>query len=164
MKPLAIITAVSCLCVLIGCERKPPTPPGGGPGGSPPPAAPGAAREHSAGHGGEVVELGTATLGALTVRASRDKGDIKPGGDAPIDVWLTTTADGKPATVRAMRFWIGLEDAKGSVKAKAEVEDPKEAHHWHTHAEVPAPLPDGAKLWVEVESTEGKKEVVAFDL
>lgn len=109
------------------------------------------------GHGGEVVELGTTKIGELTVRASRDKGEIKAGGDAPIDAWLTTS-DGKPATVSAVRFWIGTEDAKGSVKAKAEIEEPAQPNHWHTHAEVPSPLPDGAKLWVEIE-VGGQKSV-----
>ncbi|MGE3509940.1 MAG: hypothetical protein AB7N65_13765, partial [Vicinamibacterales bacterium] len=115
-----------------------------------------------AGHGGEIIELGTTKIGDLTVRASRDKGEIKDGGDAPIDVWVTT-ADGKPATVTAVRFWIGTEDAKGSVKAKADIENPQQPNHWHTHAEAPRPIPDGAKLWVEVEAA-GSKAVGSFDL
>lgn len=115
-----------------------------------------------AGHGGAIIELGTTKIGELTVRASRDKGEIKAGGDAPIDVWLTT-ADGKPAAVTAVRFWIGVEDAKGSVKAKADIEDPKQPNHWHTHAEVPDPMPEGTKLWVEIEAG-GGKTVGSFEL
>jgi hypothetical protein len=58
-----------------------------------------------------------------------------------------------------VRFWIGSEDAKGSVKAKAEDED----GHWHTHCEAPSPMPEGSKLWVEIEKG-GDRQVVGFDL
>lgn len=161
MHRLAMIVAISCMFVLAGCEQKPAAPPAGsGVGASDKPAGD---KKPSAGHGGEIIELGTTKTGDLTVRASRDKGEIKPGGDAPIDVWVTT-ADDKPATVTAVRFWIGTEDAKSSVKAKAEIEVPSEPNHWHTHAEVPSPLPAGAKLWVEIEGTNGKKNVASFDL
>lgn len=116
-----------------------------------------------AGHGGEMIELGTEKIGELTVRASRDKGELKAGGDAPIDVWIMTS-DGKPATVAIVRFWIGSADAKGTIKAKADIEDPKQPNHWHTHAEVPAPLTPDAKLWVEVETNQNTKAQGSFDL
>lgn len=109
------------------------------------------------GHSGEVIPLGTSKLGAFEVRASRDKGDIKPGGDAPVDVWID---GGVGKGVMAVRFWIGTEDAKGSIKAKADIEDGK----WHTHTEVPSPIPAGSKLWVEIEESGGKKTVGSFDL
>lgn len=175
MNRLALIAVTSCLLVLAGCEQKPSAPAAGsGSGGAvkspaggadkPAPARPEGDAKISggAGHGSGIIELGTTTIGDLTVRASRDKGEIKASGDAPIDVWLTT-ADGKPAAVTAVRFWIGIEDAKGSVKAKADIEDPAQPNHWHTHAEVPNPLPEGAKLWVEIETGAGKT-VGAFDL
>lgn len=38
------------------------------------------------------------------------------------------------------------------------------SRHLHTHAEVPNPMPVGSKLWVEVESDEGEKLIVSFDL
>lgn len=117
----------------------------------------------SVGHGGAIVELGETTVDGMKIKASRDKGEIKAGGDAPIDVWVMTP-DGKPATVAAVRFWIGTEDAKGSIKAKSEIEVPTEPNHWHTHAEVPDPLPPGAKLWVEVEVNQDAKKVASFDL
>jgi len=72
-----------------------------------------------AGHGGEVVELGSAMLGTFNVRASRDDVEFKAGGDAPIDVWID---GGVGKGVTAVRFWIGVENAKGSMKAKAGVE------------------------------------------
>jgi hypothetical protein len=105
------------------------------------------------GHG-PTVELGQSQHGGHTVRASRD-GELKPGGEAPIDVWIT---GGEP--VAAVRFWIGTEDGSGALKAKAALE----RDNWHTHAEVPEPLPAGSKLWVEIESTTGTIVLAGFDL
>ncbi len=111
----------------------------------------------SIGHGGEVIALGTTKIGEFDVRASRDKAEFKPGGDAPIDVWID---GGVGKGVTAVRFWIGTQDAKGSIKAKADIEDGK----WHTHTEVPSPMPSESRLWVEVEESGGKKTVGSFDL
>ncbi|MBM4014232.1 MAG: hypothetical protein FJ293_04615 [Planctomycetes bacterium] len=102
-----------------------------------------------------VTALGEQEINGMQVRASRD-GQGALGADAPIDVWV----NGGTAGLAAVRFWIGSEDAKGSIKAKAEIEDDK----WHTHAEVPTPLPAGSKLWVELETQKGEKSVLSFDL
>ena len=108
-------------------------------------------------HGGEVIELGTSKIGGFDVRASRDKGEIKEGGDAPVDVWINGgVGDG----VTAVRFWIGLEDARQSIKARAEIEKGK----WHNHVEVPSPIPSGAKLWVEIEMADTQEMTGSFDL
>jgi len=108
------------------------------------------------GHGhGPTTELGQQSAGGFTIRASRD-GEIKAGGDAPIDIWVTGGAD----KVRTVRIWIGTEDAKGSMKAKAELEK----DNWHTHAEVPSPLPAGSRLWVEIETEKSAKVVAGFEL
>jgi hypothetical protein len=112
--------------------------------------------DHGDGHDdGPTTELGEQKAGGFNVKASRD-GAITPGKDAAIDVWVT----GGTAKVAAVRFWIGTQDGKGSVKAKAEIEK----DNWHTHAEIPSPLPTGSKLWVEVEDDKGVKSVVGFDL
>ncbi len=105
-------------------------------------------------HSGVIVELGTQSAGGMSVKASYD-GEMAPGGDIPIDVWV----DGGLGGASSVRFWIGAEDGKGSVKAKAEDED----GHWHTHAEAPSPMPEGSKLWVEIEKG-GERQVVGFDL
>ncbi len=104
---------------------------------------------------GEQVASGSAAVGSFTIKASRD-GDVQPGGDVPIDVWVT----GGTAKVATVRFWIGTQDARGSMKAKAELEK----DNWHTHAEVPKPLSAEGKLWVEVETESGEKVLVGFDL
>lgn len=120
----------------------------------------GAGDEHDRMHGdghhhGPTTELGEATVQGLTIRASRD-GDLVPGGDAPIDVWIT----GGSAKVRTVRFWIGTRDGRGSVKARAELEH----DNYHTHAEIPEPLPPGSQLWVEIELEGGEKVLASFDL
>jgi len=116
---------------------------------------------HEGGHGGmehshgPTTELGEQVAGALTVKASRD-GDITPGGELPVDIWVT----GGSARVNSVRFWVGIESGKGSVKAKAALE----TDNWHNHAEVPSPLPEGSKLWVSIELSDGTKSMVSFDL
>jgi hypothetical protein len=144
-----MLIGVACLVASCGKEEKP----GGGTGT--------AAKKADEGghHSGKVIELGSSPIGAYSVRASRDEGEIKPGGDSPIDVWV----DGTPK-VKAVRFWIGTEDAKGSVKALAAIEFPDQPNHWHTHADVPKPLPPGSRIWVEIEDDAGKKSVGSFDL
>ncbi len=108
-------------------------------------------------HSGEVIALGETKIGEWTVRASRDKAEIKPGGEASIDVWVN---GGKGEGVTSVRLWIGTADAKGSIKAKADIESDK----WHSHTEVPNPMPEDAKLWVEIESAKGEKLPGSFDL
>lgn len=108
---------------------------------------------------GNPIALGTHPIGEYEVRASRDAGAIVPGGDAPIDVWLT----GDISKVAAVRFWIGSESGMESIKARADIENKSEPNHWHTHAEVPKPLPEGSRLWVEIETDSGA-EAAAFEL
>ena len=112
------------------------------------------AKPTDGGEHGATIELGEQDAGGFKIRASRD-GDVKAGAGAAIDVWVNGGKAGN-----AVRFWIGTEDAKGSIKAKAEVE----VDHWHTHAEVPDPLPAGSKLWIEVDAEGGAKTTVSFDL
>ncbi len=152
------------VAAFVGCEKKSEqaTPSGG--------AQPQAghsqgseAGSHAPGHGGTVIELGAITKDGFAFKATRDEGQIVAGKDAPIDVTITPGA-GETRRVLGVRFWIGLQDAKGSVKAKAEVEDPKDSNRWHTHAEIPKPLPAGSMLWVEVETDKSEKIVVSFEL
>jgi hypothetical protein len=115
--------------------------------------------DHGHDHGGTPIALGEQTVGLFTIKATRDSGEIVAGKDSPIDATVTPTGTAK---VAAVRFWIGTQDAKGSVKAKAEIEDPKNPNGWHTHAEIPSPLPEGSKIWVEVEDDAGAKHVAGF--
>lgn len=165
--PFTLVTAAAfaAATLLVACEKKSAAPAPAKPAANTPAAASHdhdhADHDHHDDHDhGPTTELGTQEVAGFTVKASRD-GEIKSagGGDVPIDVWVTPL----PATaakVAAVRFWIGAEDAKGSVKAKAEIEK----DNWHTHAEVPEPLPPASKLWVEIETDAGAKHTVGFDL
>ncbi len=169
--PLALTASALLACLaLVACDKpaeQPPKPaaPTATPDPAPKPADHdhGHSDDHDHSHGddhhhGATTQLGEQAVGGFTIKASRD-GDIVAGKDAPIDVWVTPAGDtkSKPSVVR---FWIGTESGRGSVKAKAEIE----GDHWHTHAEIPAPLPEGSKLWVEIETDKGEKTVVGFDL
>lgn len=162
IRTLALLSTLSILVVtspIGGCDKK-PTPPGPASGGTP--THNDHAHKDDDGHDhGATTLLGEQTVGGeagFTIKASRD-GQIVAGKDAAIDVWVTAPGGG-PAKVASVRFWIGTQDAKGSVKAKAELEK----DNWHTHAEIPSPLPAGSQLWVEVEAEGGTKSVAGFDL
>lgn len=173
MKRMVLMTSVLLAVAAFGCKESPPQPQAAEPA-----AAVSAKKDdhdghdHAAGddhkdesaahkgnghHSEEVIELGETKNGEWTVRASRDKGVIKPGGETSIDVWVN---GGKGDGVSSVRLWIGTENARGSIKAKAEIENDQ----WHTHTEVPNPMPEGAKLWVEIETDKGAKVVVGYDL
>lgn len=152
---------MGALCALLGltlwttgCDR---TEPGPGPA---PNTQPTEDDDHGHSHGnpGEAIELGTATVGMYTVHATRDAGTVEPAGDVPADFYLTP-ADAK---VTAVRFWVGREDAAGSVKSKADRME--QAGHWHQHTEVPSPLPKGSRLWVELEIEGVGKQQGSFEL
>ncbi len=162
---VACAVVAASLVAITACEQKStgPSAPNGdtehghehGPGGE--------HAENTAGHGGPVIDLGATTIGPFDAKATRDEGQIIAGKDAPIDVTLTPSA-GSTVRATAVRFWIGTEDAKGSVKARAEVENPAEPNRWHTHAEIPNPLPEGSKLWVEIEDDQGGTSTGSFPL
>lgn len=153
---LACVMLSAHLAAIPACEKKATSTPAAktlGPGAVQ--ATPGG------GHGGSVIPLGSASIGPFEAVATRDQGDIVAGKDAPIDVTVKPTGDAK---VAAVRFWIGTQDAKGSVKARAEVEDPADPNRWHTHAEIPNPIPADARLWVEIEDDKGGRHTGSFEL
>jgi hypothetical protein len=163
MKKFVLSTFVGLAVLSAGCDNSSQTQDTGGasggstastPTGSAAPAATQPAASAAAPH--NRLPLGEKTVGSLKLVATMDA-PVKAagGGDGAFDVVIT---GGKP---KAVRFWVGTEDAKGSVKAKAEEET---TDNWHTHAEVPSPLPAGSKFWVEVEPPTGEKFVESFDL
>lgn len=161
MKNALLLVALPLAIAFFGCDKaqdKPSQKEASSPAASPPVVSkpdPSADSTGKAGHHGPGIELGSSRIGSYDVRASRDAGEITPGGDSPVDVWVD---GGVGKGVTAVRFWIGTEDAKGSVKAKADIEDGK----WHTHVEVPSPLPADGKLWVEIEAEGGQKSSGSF--
>lgn len=173
MTPAVLVVAAGLIAGLAACEKKEVG--GGSAGGQTGAQAGGQAgghdhadgehADHEHGHGdhGAAIDLGTATVGPFGVQASRDEGAFEAGQEAAIDVTVTPAAEGGPK-VGAVRFWIGTEDAAGSLKARAEIENPAEPSRWHTHAEIPSPLPAGSRLWVEIEDDKGATHVGSFDL
>jgi hypothetical protein len=102
---------------------------------------------------GERKELGSKDVAGYTVKVTQ-AGDVKAGEEALFLLVLSGGA-GKP---RAIRAWVGVENAEGSTKGKCEDEEKE----WHAHVEVPQPIPDKCQLWLEVETDAGKKKV-SFD-
>ena len=97
--------------------------------------------------------IGESKAGDFTV-ALAVFGEIEAGHEGVLDINVT---DGKPAAVRA---WVGVESGKGSMKAKVDGED----GDYHGHIEVPATLPEGSAIWVEVEGADGAKSATSFKL
>jgi hypothetical protein len=145
-----MLIAVSVVLGATGCDRESSSTTSNP---APPTTTPAAAPQGTADHPNR-IELGVKKVGALELRAAQDE-PIKPGGEGAFDLVIT---GGKP---KAVRFWVGTEDAKGSVKGKAEEETPD---NWHTHVEVPDPLPAGSKFHAEVEPATCAKFTVSFDL
>lgn len=96
--------------------------------------------------------LGTVILGDNTVEVLLLE-EVKAGEEGHLDVTVTGDA---PAAVRA---WVGVADATGSIKALLEKESET---GYHGHLELPDPLPDGSQLWIEVEDAGGQKQKGSF--
>lgn len=118
------------------------------------PAADGHAHADGHGHGPE-AKLGEQTVDGLTIAAVRE-GEAKPGTEASFDCTITS----QTVKIVAVRMWVGTQDAKGSMKAKAAMED----GHWHAHVEIPATLTAESKFWVEVETDKGTRSLAGFGL
>lgn len=78
-------------------------------------------------------------------------------GDVSLGHFNLYVKGGEPAVVRA---WVGDEAATDVVVTKAEFE----VDHHCAHLEVPQPLSDEAKLWVEVETADGQRLKGSTDL
>ena len=153
------LSAAIVMAAVAGCDDKKAAPPK-----STAPTTTGGGHAGHDHHDGHAIELGSDNVSGFEVKASRDEGKIEAGKDAAINADIAPKAGNTNKAV-AVRFWIGTQDAKGSVKAKAEIEDAaKHPNGWHAHAEVPSPLPAGSKLWIEIEDDKGTKGTVSFDL
>ena len=101
-------------------------------------------------HGDEGVahELGHVELGGLTFEVSTH-GEVEAGGEAVVEI--STHGGPAPAELRA---WIGQRNGRGSVKALLQAD----AHGaYHGHPEVPASLPHGSSVWLDVVTAQGRK-------
>ncbi len=162
---LSVLVAAG-MGLMVACEEKKPT--------SPAVTKPSATahdhdhdHDHDHGHDhahGAVVKLGMANVGSFLTIATREEGKVEAGKDVGITVSVSAAPEQK-ATAKTVRVWIGSEDGKGAMKAKAEVEDAKKApNDWHAHTEVPKPLAEGSKVWVEIEDDKGATATGSYDL
>ncbi len=101
-------------------------------------------------HVGETShDLGTAKADRFDVKVTQ-YGDLKAGGELGFNIEITG------GTTDAVRAWIGKQDAEGSMKSRIEGD--------HGHVEAPDPLPEGCKLWIEIESASPGMATASFDL
>ncbi|MEC7583432.1 MAG: hypothetical protein VYE77_03880 [Planctomycetota bacterium] len=91
--------------------------------------------------GGSPVQLAPAVLGTTPITVWRT-GPIAAGKQAHIDIEAAADTP-LPETVRG---WIGIESGKGSRKGKFEAPI---NNKMHGHIDVPDPMPEGSKLWLE---------------
>lgn len=159
MVKVLMASLVFCLAMMLGCEKK-----GEQAKNTPAPAAQKDEHGHEAGshegeqpgaeagghehHAGEKHDLGATKVGEFEVSAAYS-GTLTPGKAVDVDLALK----GERGKVAAIRAWIGTEDAKGSIKAKAA----PEGEGYHAEVEAPEPMPAGAALWIEIETSQAQK-------
>jgi hypothetical protein len=95
---------------------------------------------------GQTHKLGRKVIAGYTVSVIL-LGEVEPGGHVDFDIKLI----GATSDPKALRVWVGTEDAKGSEKAQGK----KGKATYVGEVNVPKPLPDGSKLWVELETDTG---------
>lgn len=100
------------------------------------------------GHGPK-QSLGLATVGDVQFDLAY-AGALTPGSE----VHLEMSAKPESASFTTIRVWIGLENGRGSEKARAEAEA-GHAGHWSAHVAVPKPLPEGSRLWIQTQVAQG---------
>ena len=90
---------------------------------------------------GTPVKIAATVLGTTPITVWRT-GPIAAGKEAHIDVEAAADTP-LPETLRG---WVGIESGKGSRKGKF---DAPINNKMHGHIDVPDPMPEGSKLWLE---------------
>ena len=116
-----------------------------------------AVEQHDGHHHDNMMVLGTVTLGSITAKVE-GAGVPVVGRGWHVGVILPALS---PAP-KAIRIWVGIESGRGSEKAKAKPEAKLGVHS--THVLVPAPLPEGSKLWVSLENAAGETTTASVAL
>lgn len=113
---------------------------------------------HDHSHGGETREaLGLEKAGPYDV-APVQLGKAKPGGRLAFDVEVLGEGQPKP---KAVRFWIGTQDAAGTTKSPPESE---KDNVYHVDLGLPQQDSPDTKLWVEIEPASGPAQTASFAL
>ena len=97
--------------------------------------------------------MGSSDLGDFKIKVA-SIGEITPGKEGVLD------GEVSGGSLAAIRAWVGVESAKGSLKSKMGVS----GKGFHGHVEVPTTLPDGSAIWLEVEDAAGKKHKASFKM
>jgi hypothetical protein len=108
-----------------------------------------AGHDHAADAHGPAIALGTVTITTTAVAVSA-AGAFAAGAEWHLEMVLTPD---QPAP-KAIRVWVGLENGRGSVKAKAEAEKGAKGEY-SAHVEIPKPLPGDSALWIALEAADG---------
>lgn len=115
------------------------------------------AAQDSPGHAqtGTAISHGKLTVAGYSVEVTSDAA-IEAGVDAHLAVVFLD----KKELPKAVRAWIGSEDASETGKTLLELEG---ATNVHTHIGVPKPLQEGHSIWIEVDSA-GTKQRASLPL
>jgi len=137
------------LFTIAGCGTEPvDQPPAGGTTPAQSSTATGSAeREH-----GARAALGQQTAFGRTFQIVQ-YGDVAPGEEAAFELEFASGQE----RITTARGWIGVASGKGSMKSLWELEGDA---NMHGHVEVPAALPEGGKLWIDLE-LDGETETVS---
>lgn len=106
-------------------------------------------------HAGEKHDLGTQAIGEHRVRVVQI-GDVAAGSPATFEIYF----ESEPASLRAVRAWVGDEAATGSVKVRTV----RRGEFHDADLQVPQAMPEGARFWVEVETEDGQRSVGSFQI
>ncbi len=99
---------------------------------------------------GKAVTLGAVDISVYKVAVSAS-GEVAAGKEWHVELRLNP----EQPVPKAIRVWVGIENGRGSTKAKAEAEkDDKGAYA--VHVEVPNPIPADRKLWISIEPDTGQ--------
>ena len=101
---------------------------------------------------GEKTDRGTQDAGPAKVSLGL-YGKVVPGFEAIMDI------DVKDMKPEAVRVWIGVESAKGSMKSKLDGDG-----SYHGHVDVPAKLPEGSAIWIELEAPDGSRHRTSYSI
>ena len=110
--------------------------------------------DHGGGGHGAMVSLGSIQLGGVAVEVEQE-GAVEAGKEVGVEI---SFAKDKPL-VGTVRAWVGVESAAGSMKGKLMKEGDTALHG---HLEVPKPLPEGSRIWFEVDGASAGKASIGF--
>ncbi len=133
---LPSLLVILFLLASCGGETKTTITAGNGPTGTQP-------MDHADDAHGEQKPLGSLTIGTHTF-AVIQSGAIEAGKEGYLDLEFPS-GKSLPGIVRA---WVGVESGMGSMKGKLGKEGDRTLHG---HVLVPKPIPEGSKIWIEIE-------------